>query len=75
LVLLKFRHDELTFQVPTTSPPQAVTLGQDDPPPPPPVPAVPLELPPVPDGLLEVELHAPEIIPAMSAIAIPRTAD
>jgi hypothetical protein len=74
LLLLKFRHDELTFQVPTTSPPQAVTLGQDDPPPPPPVPVVPpLELPPAPDGLLDVGLHAAEIIP--NAIAIPRTAD
>jgi hypothetical protein len=66
-VLRKSRHDELTFQVPTTSPPQAVIPGQVGAPPPP-VPAVPLELPPVPDGLGEVAVHAPEIIPAMSAV-------
>ena len=38
----KARQDDVTFQVPTTLPPQAVPLGQDAPPP------VPLELPPVP---------------------------
>ena len=32
---LTFRHDDVTVQVPTTLPPQAVTLGQDAPPPPP----------------------------------------
>src|SRR5262245_59283303 len=61
-------HDDVTFQVPTTSPPQAVPLGQDGPPPVPPLP--PPELPPVPDGLVpEPELHAPKMIPAASAVA------
>jgi hypothetical protein len=36
------RHDDVTVQVPTTSPPQGCTLEQDAPP------APPLELPPVP---------------------------
>jgi len=37
-------HDDVTFQVPTTSPPQGVPLGQE--PPPPPV----LVVPPLPDA-------------------------
>jgi hypothetical protein len=60
---LKFRQDDVTFQVPTTLPPHGAPFGQDGPP----VPAVPvdpavplLELPPVPVRL-PVELQAPEI--------------
>jgi hypothetical protein len=69
------RHDELTAQVPTTLPPQAVTAGHDDPPPPPPVPVIPplLEVPPAPDGVPVLEAQAPEKIAA--AIAIARAAD
>ena len=69
-------HDDVTFQVPTTSPPHVEPAGQDGPPVPavPVVPAVPLlELPPVPVGLIPVELQAPEII--ANAIAIARAAD
>jgi hypothetical protein len=72
---LKLRHDEVTFQVPTTLPPQADPFGQDGPPVPavPVVPAVPLlELPPVP-VVFPVGLQAPEII--ANAIAIARAAD
>jgi hypothetical protein len=66
------KQDDITFQVPTTSPPQGVPFGQDGLVPPPPcVPAVPivpaLEVPPVPDGRLEVAVHAAEIIPAETA--------
>jgi len=57
-----FRHDDVTVQVPTTLPPQGVTLSQDALPPPlpelPPVSTPPelLELPPVstPPELLEL---------------------
>ena len=71
----------MTFQVPTTLPPQAATFGQDAPPPVPlelppvpdraPVPVVPpvLELPPVPDVPLGLELQAPEIIANAAVIA------
>jgi hypothetical protein len=78
LLPLKVRHDELTAQVPTALPPQAVRLEQDAVAPP------PLELPPVlvapplaelpPDvgelPELEPELHAAEISP--NAITIVR---
>ena len=65
------KHDDATVQVPIALPPQAVTLGQDDPPP------VPLlELPPVPTAppvpvlVSDVpELHPAEIVPAVTAIA------
>jgi hypothetical protein len=75
-VALKLRHDEPTVHVPTTLPPHAVTLGQDEPPPVPvlelpPVPAAPLELPPAPVRF-EPPAHAPDSIPA--AIAIVKTA-
>ena len=51
-----FRHDDVTFQVPTTSPPQGLTLEQDVPPPlPPPAPPEPDVAPDPP--MLEV---APE---------------
>jgi hypothetical protein len=70
---LKFTHDDVTFQVPTTLPPQGDPFGQDGPP----VPADPVvpppELPPVPVWLFPVELQAPEII--ANAIAIARVAD
>jgi hypothetical protein len=82
LLSLNVTHDELTFQVPTTLPPQAVTLGQDAPPPVPlevppvpvelpPAPVVPpvLELPPVPDEPIELELQAPKIIAIASVVA------
>jgi len=82
LLSLNVTHDELTFQVPTTLPPQAVTLGQDAPPPVPlelppvlvelpPVPVFPpvLELPPVPDEPIELELQAPKIIAIASVVA------
>jgi hypothetical protein len=63
-VPLSLRQGDITVHVPTTSPPQAVTLvEQDDPPPP---------LPPVPDGLPD-EVQPPEVIPA--AIVIARTAE
>jgi len=58
------RHDDITFQVPTTLPPHGDPFGQDGPPVPavPVVPAVPLPvLPPPPDGVVPVELQAPEI--------------
>jgi len=73
---LKFRHEDVTFQVPTTEPPQAVPFGQDGPPVPavPVVPAVPLlELPAVPVGLLPVGLQAPDTV--ANAIAIARAAN
>src|SRR5262245_46801906 len=61
------RHDEVTVQVPATSPPQAETLEQEPlaPPLPEPLPPVPAPVPPpVPDGAPEPpELHAPRIIP------------
>jgi hypothetical protein len=75
-VALKVKHDELTFHVPTTLPPQAATFEHADPPPVPVLPdapAPPLELPPVPEGLTEPPEHAPASIPA--AIAIVRNAD
>jgi len=70
---LKFRQDDVTFQVPTTLPPHGAPFGQDGPPVPavPVDPAVPLLEPPVPDRVPVVGLHAPEIIPI--AIAIART--
>jgi hypothetical protein len=74
---LSFRHDDVTFQAPTTLPAQAVTFGQDAPPPVPVVPPVPaaplLEVPPVPDTWSEGTVQAPESIP--NAMAIVRTAD
>ena len=74
LLPVKLRHDELTFQVPTALPPQAVTLPQpivDSPPlelPPVVLVAPPLaELPPDVDELPgfepELELHAAAISP------------
>jgi hypothetical protein len=74
-VAFNFKHDDVTFQVPTTLPPQAVTLGQEVPEPPVPVvPALPLgELPPMPVGFPNPALHATEIIPKAAAIA--RAAD
>ena len=73
---LNFRQDELTVQVPTTLPPQAVTLSQEAWPPPelPPVPpiCVPLEIPLMPDGVSECMLHAPMVA---NDIAITRRAD
>src|SRR5450432_3879700 len=85
---LTLRQDAMTFQVPTTLPPQPVTFEQDAPAPP-----VPLELPPVPNApALELPAvptapplpllpplpddrpeHATAIIP--SAIAIAKAAD
>jgi len=79
LLSVSVRQDELTVQVPTTLPPQAVPFEQEDPPPvpleAPPVPVVPpvLELPPVPDEPRELELQAPEII--ANARVIVRKAD
>jgi hypothetical protein len=68
---LTVRHDDFTFQVPTTLPPQEVPFWQEAPDPPVPVPP---ELPPVPDGLVpELALQAPEIIAVPMAIA--RTTD
>jgi hypothetical protein len=65
------RHEDITVQVPTTLPPQGDTLEQD------PVPAAPPAplpgFPPAPDGLLDPELQAPEIIPNATAVA--RNAD
>jgi len=65
------RHDDITVQVPTTSPPQAVTFGQDAPacPPLPPVAAVPAApgVPAAPDDPLGPGAHAPENIPATTA--------
>jgi hypothetical protein len=61
-VPVRFRHDDLTVQVPTTLPPHAVTLGQDPPlplpeappepgaPPEPRAPPEPPDAPPEPDG-------------------------
>src|SRR3954469_3810535 len=66
---LTFRHDEVTVHAPTTLPPHAVTLEQAPAPPPAPLPV----LPPVPDALPELELHAAPISP--HAITIARTAD
>jgi len=72
---LKFRHDDVTFQVPTTLPPQGDPFGHDGPP----VPAVPVdpvvpapEVPALPVGVVPVELHAPAII--ANARAVVRTA-
>jgi hypothetical protein len=62
-----FRHDDVTVQVPTTMPPQGVTLGQD-----PPAPPLP-DFAPVPDEPPRLELHPPRITP--KAIAIARAAD
>ena len=65
-----FRQDDVTVQVPTTLPPQGVTLGQDDPPAPPlPSPSRPSPpaLPPAPGDPPEPELHPSQNIP--SAIA------
>ena len=75
---LTLRQDDVTFQVATALPPQAVPLEHDPAPPPPlevpPAPPDPLlEVPPVPDGVLDVGLHAPEII--ANAIANTRAAD
>lgn len=69
---LNFRHDGVTVQVPTTSPPQGVTLAvalQDDPPLPglPPVPTAPplLELPPVPTTPPLLELPPVPTVPPL----------
>ena len=59
---LTFRHDAVTFQVPTTLPPQPVTFEQAELPP---VPAVP----PLPVELLKLGEHALEMVPAASAMA------
>src|SRR5678810_258311 len=56
---LTVRHDDVTVQVPTTSPPHADTLAQE-----PPAPPRPPELPAVPDGLPKPELQAPATIPS-----------
>jgi hypothetical protein len=65
---LSVTHDDVTFQVPTTLPPQAVPLGQDGPPAPPlPV----LEEPPVPVELPGLDVHPSRTVPNK---AIPRTA-
>jgi len=76
--LLNVRQDDVTFQVPTTLPPQAVPFGQDPPDPPavPVLPATPVPAgppPPVPDGPEFAELQAPEMLP--NATAITRAAD
>src|SRR5262245_24156645 len=64
-------HDDVTFQVPTTSPPQAVPAAHDGPPL---VPALPLlELPPVPVGLPGLDEQASITVPNMTAT--PRTAN
>jgi hypothetical protein len=81
LLSLSVRQDELTVQVPTTLPPQAVPFGHETPLPPvplppapvllPPVPVVPpvLELPPVPEPVMPLELQAPVIIAKAAVIA------
>ena len=66
-VPLTFRHDDVTVQVPTRSPPQAVTFEHDVPAPPvpglPPAPTAPPlpDFPPVPDVAPDPEPHAIEI--------------
>jgi hypothetical protein len=71
---LNFRHEDVTVQVPTTSPPQAVTSEHAPPPPP-----DPLLVPPAPVGPPEVGVQAPEINPNVpnvpNASAIARRAD
>ena len=74
---LTFRQDDATVQVPTTLPPQAVTLGQGAPPPPlfpaAPVVAAPPELPPAPGDPPPSGLHPAENIPIAIASAAART--
>jgi hypothetical protein len=73
-VPLTVRQDEVTVQVPTTLPPQAVTFEQDAPAPPdaeiPPPAAPPLpSLPPVPDVVPDPEPHPEKAGPSPTAIA------
>jgi len=76
-VALNLRQLDITFQVPTTVPPHAVTFGQVPPvpvPEVPPDPAVPvLVVPPVPVGFSEETVHPAESVP--NAMASVRTAD
>jgi hypothetical protein len=66
---LNFKHDGVTVQVPTTSPPHGVTLvASEQAEPPPPAPPLP-EAPPVPDEVPELP-HAPESIPNAITVAI-----
>jgi hypothetical protein len=72
---LTSRQEDVTIQVPTRSPPQAVTFEQDAPAPPAPeippaltTPPLP-DFPPVPDEAPEPELHAIEISPGPTAVA------
>jgi hypothetical protein len=59
-----FRHDDETVHVPTALPPQGTTLEQDCPAPPLP------ELPPVPDGMVPLEPHAPKTIPKKAIASV-----
>jgi hypothetical protein len=76
---LTFRHEDVTVHVPTTSPPQAVTFGQEGPAPP--VPVLPPELtepplpgvPPVPDSAFAPELQPDEISAGPMAASARRT--
>ena len=76
---LTFRQDDVTVQVPTRFPPQAVTFGQEVPPPP--VPEIPPELtappvpgvPPVPDRAFPPELQPHEISAGPAAASARRT--
>jgi hypothetical protein len=63
---LTWRHDDVTFQVPTTLPPQLVTLEHDAPAPPAPT---PFELPPVPDTPVLPGL-VPEL-PPVPTVSVP----
>jgi hypothetical protein len=65
-----FKHDDVTFQVPTTLPPQGATFEHEAAPPPAPVFPV---LPPVPDWGLVVVLQAAQSNP--NVVSRARTAD
>src|SRR6185436_19144299 len=69
---LNVTHDDVTFQVPTTLPPQGDPFGQDGPPVPalPPAPLVPAPLlPAAPERLPPPGVHAPAIATTASAVA------
>src|SRR5450631_1634735 len=76
---LTFMHEDVTVQVPTTSPPQAVTFEQAAPAPPvpeiPPVPTAPPlpGVPPVPDKAFAPEPQPPEISAGPMAVNANRT--
>jgi hypothetical protein len=65
----RFRHDDVTVQVPTTDPPQGVAPGQLEPPAAPEVPPVALD-PPEPGDPPEPPARPPELQPSAAAAAI-----